>query len=96
MPKSVIVLSRTGFQPSGQSEPRTRPDRVSSLLSNSSLVSQCQTTIYKAISFVLDNSVSPQTLRNQIGNGLDWNQGFGGHCLLLPSEASLMTWKKEL
>ena len=71
------MLSQTGFLLPRQSEPRTRPDWVSSLLSNSSLVSQCQTTIYKAIFFVLDNSVSPQTLRNQIGNGLDWNRGFG-------------------
>lgn len=35
----------------------------------------CQTSIYKAIFFVPDKSVSPQTLRNSIGNGLDWDLG---------------------
>ena len=74
--------------PTTRLEPRTRPRQVFSLLSNSSLLSQRQTTIYKAIFFVLDSS--PKTLRNQIGNWLDWKQGFG--VTIPPSEASLMTW----
>lgn len=38
------------------------PSQVFSLLSNSRLISQCQTTIYKAIFFVLDNSRSRKLL----------------------------------
>lgn len=61
--------------PTTRSEPRTCARQVFSLLFNSSLLSQCQTTIYKAIFFVPNSS--PKTLRNQIGNWLDWKQGLG-------------------
>lgn len=56
-------------------------------------LAQCQTAIYEAISFVLDNSVSPKTFRNKIGNWLDWKRGF--LVVVLPSEASLMTRKSS-
>lgn len=48
---------------------------------------------YKAISFVLDNSVSPKTFRNKTGNWLDWKRGF--LVVVRPLEASSMTWKSS-
>lgn len=58
--------------------PATRTDRAQDqpqaclpLLSGSSLLAQCPTAIYKAIFFVLVNSMNPKTFGNKIGNWLD-------------------------
>lgn len=69
------------------------PQACLPLLSGSSLLAQCQTAIYKAIFFVLDNSMNPKTLGNKIGNWLDWEKGV--LFVILLSEGFLMTWNSS-